>query len=243
MTKPVMILFDYGGTLLYEPDFDPAADNRAIYPYICKNPHHISLEEFSDYLLRFFDEIRALRGELIEIHEHIFLRNVLEHFDMQLSVSMEEAEWIICNGISHVQKTPGVSEMLQFLREQGIRTGVVSNLCWSGKALSRRLEEQFPEHAFDFILTSSEYIFRKPDRHMFDMAVHKSGLSREEIWFVGNDMEMDICGAHDAGLYPVFYDDRSIPSRLHEKNDSMVPAFPYSRLGNWKKFTEQLSLL
>ena len=58
----------------------------AIYPYICKNPHNVSLKEFGDYLLGLFDEIRKLRGELIEIHEHIFLRYVLEHFDMKLSV-------------------------------------------------------------------------------------------------------------------------------------------------------------
>jgi putative hydrolase of the HAD superfamily len=60
MNKPKMILFDYGGTLMYEP----ANGNKAIYPYISENPHNVSLEEFSEYLLRFFEEIRELRGEL-----------------------------------------------------------------------------------------------------------------------------------------------------------------------------------
>ena len=95
MIKPKMILFDYGGTLMYEPDFEPANGNKAIYPYISENPHNVSFDEFSEFLLRFFDEIRALRGELIEIHEHTFLQNVLEHFDMKLSVSIADAEWII----------------------------------------------------------------------------------------------------------------------------------------------------
>lgn len=88
MNKPKMILFDYGDTLMYEPDFEPFNGNKAIYPYIVDNPHNIGLEEFSEYLLNLFDEIKALRGELIEIHEHVFLRNVLEHFDMKLSVSI-----------------------------------------------------------------------------------------------------------------------------------------------------------
>jgi putative hydrolase of the HAD superfamily len=87
--KPKMILFDYGGTLIYEPDFNPHGGNAAIYPYINENPHNISLQEFSNYLLKLFDEIRALRGELIEIHEHIFLNYVLEHFAMKLSVPIE----------------------------------------------------------------------------------------------------------------------------------------------------------
>ena len=109
--KPKMILFDYGGTLMYEPDFCPSAGNAAIYPYISENPHNISLQEFSDYLLNLFDEIRALRGELIEIHEHIFLRYVLEHFNMKLSVSIEDAEWIMWNGISKGCMTPGADHM------------------------------------------------------------------------------------------------------------------------------------
>ncbi len=144
MTTPKMILFDYGGTLIYEPSFNPSGGNAAIFPYISENPHNVTLEEFDEYLLRLFDEIRALRGELIEIHEHTFLRYVLEHFDMKLSVTIAEAEWIMWNGISKGCMTPGSDEMLAALREKGIRTGIISNLCWSNAALTRRLKQFFP---------------------------------------------------------------------------------------------------
>lgn len=241
MKQPKMILFDYGGTLMYEPDFCPEAGNKAIYPYIIENPHNISLTEFSEYLLHLFDEIRALRGELIEIHEHFFLRYVLEHFEMKLSVSLEEAEQILFNHVVHVQKTPGSMEMLADLQNRGIRTGVISNLCWSGEALTKRLYENFPDHHFDFIMTSSDYIFRKPERHIFDLAVRKSGLSAEEIWYCGNDIEIDIFGAYHAGLFPVFYDDRSVPGKFHEKNDKYKLEFPHLRLKNWKELKEYLN--
>ena len=231
--KPEMILFDYGGTLIYEPDFCPHGGNAAIYPYISENPHNISLQEFSDYLLKLFDEIRALRGELIEIHEHTFLRYVLEHFDMKLSISIAEAEWIMWNGISKGCMTPDAHKMLVALRDTGIRTGIISNLCWSNAALTRRLKQFFPEHEFDFIITSSEYIFRKPDLHIFDIAVRKSGLKPDQIWYCGNDVAVDVCGAHGAGLLPVFYDDRSVPSPIHEKNDQLTIDFPYHHISNW----------
>lgn len=42
--KPKMILFDYGGTLMYGPDFCPSAGNAVIYSYISENPHNISLQ-------------------------------------------------------------------------------------------------------------------------------------------------------------------------------------------------------
>lgn len=219
---------------MYEPDFEPFNGNKAIYPYISENPHNISLEEFSEYLLTLFDEIRALRGELIEIHEHTFLRSVLEHFDMKLSIPINEAEWIIWNGISRGVPTPGAVEMLKQLRDLNIRTGVISNLCWSGAALTRRLSETFPDHRFDFILTSSEYIFRKPDHHIFDMAIHKAGLVTSDIWYCGNDIAVDVVGAYNAGIFPVFYDDRSVPSKIHEKNDAQKLDIPYLHLDNWK---------
>lgn len=225
---------------MYEPDFEPANGNKAIYPYISENPHNVSLEEFSEYLLRFFDEIRALRGEQIEIHEHIFLRNVLEHFDMKLSIPIEEAEWSIWNGISRGVPTPGAAEMLSELRNAGIRTGIISNLCWSGVALKRRLSETFPAHSFDFIMTSSEYIFRKPDWHIFDMAIRKCGLDKADIWYCGNDIEVDLVGAYGAGLYPVFYDDRSVPSKIHEKNDAAQTEIPYLRIGSWQELVETI---
>ncbi len=240
MNSPKMILFDYGGTLLYEPNLNPDAGNKAIFPYISENPQNISPDEFNSFLRGTFDKIRKLNGGLLEIHEHIFLRYVLEYFDMKLSISIEEAEWIICNAISDAQKTPHVEEMLSSLRNMGIRTGVISNLCWSGNALTRRLHEHFPNHQFELILTSSEYIFREPEKLIFDLAVQKSGLNRDEIWYCGNDIAVDIYGAHHAGLFPVFYDDRSIPSALHEKNDSISVDFPYLKIGSWREMTNQL---
>ncbi len=237
---PEMILFDYGGTLLYEPDFCPSAGNTAIYPYISENPHNISEQEFSAYLLGLFDEIKALRGDLIEIHEHIFLRYVLTHFDMRLSVSIEEAEQIMWNGISSARMTPGADAMLAAVREKGIRTGIISNLCWSGAALTERLHRFFPEHKFEFVMTSSEYIFRKPETHIFDLAVRRSGLSPDRVWFCGNDIAVDVFGAAQAGLFPVFYDDRSVPSLIHAKNDPLTIDFPHHHIRCWEELSALL---
>ena len=159
---------------------------------------------------------------------------------MKLSVSIEDAEWIIWNGISRAVSTPGAAEMLRELSNIGIRTGIISNLCWPSDALTRRLHNAFPNHRFDFVMTSSEYIFRKPDGHVFDMAIRKSGLEKADIWYSGNDIEIDIVGAHGAGLYPVFYDDRSVPSKIHDKNDSVTVDFPYLRVGCWQELIDKI---
>lgn len=232
MKKPEMILFDYGETLIYEPNFSPESGNAAIFPYISENPYNVTLEEFSNFLLSTFDDMRKITN-LMEIHEHTFLRYVLDYYKLKLSVSIEEAEWIMWNAISPGAMTPDADKMLAELRRRGIRTGIISNLCWSGDALKRRLRQFFPDHEFEFVITSSEYIFRKPDRHIFDMAAMKSGLPKKSIWFCGNDIEVDIFGAHNAGLFPVLYADKRVPSRLSINRSTESIDFPHLVIDNW----------
>lgn len=238
--NPKMILFDYGGTLVCDPLYNMSEGNSAIFPYITKNPYNVTKEQFSDFIKELFDEIRDLRGEFIELHEHIFLRYVLEYFNISLSISIEEAEWIICTALAENIMTPDADIMLKSLKEKGIKTGIVSNLCWSGAALERAMSELFPEHKFDFIMTSSEYIFRKPDKHIFDMAIRKSGLKPEEIWFCGNFIDVDIIGAKNAGLFPVLYDNQDIPDRFHKYNDISKIDFPYHHIGGWSELIDLL---
>ncbi|MBR3823932.1 MAG: hypothetical protein IKJ39_01905 [Lachnospiraceae bacterium] len=57
MKKPEMILFDYGRTLLYQPEFCTSNVNKAIYPYINRNPCHISLEEYDETIVELFAKI------------------------------------------------------------------------------------------------------------------------------------------------------------------------------------------
>lgn len=241
MKRPEMILFDYGTTLCYEPNWNNHGSCSAIFPYISENPHNISLEEFDRFLLSFFDEIRNLRGELIEIHEEFFLRYVLDYFNIKLSVSMDEAQWIMWNGMSQGQPTPGVSEMLSLLRDKSIRTGVISNLCWSAKTLTRRLSSFFPEHHFDFIITSSEYIFRKPEKRIFELALAKAGLSPDKVWYCGNDVAADVIGAQGAGIFPVLYDEPKINSAFSVKNSEYNIQFPYLHIHQWTELIDTIN--
>ena len=240
MTAPKMILFDYGGTLLYEPEFDPKKGNEALFRLIKDNPNNITVEEFTEYLTALFEEIRQLRSDLIEIHEHHFLRYLLEYFGITLAVPVEYAELEMFNAITQPRITPGADIMLSELSKLGIRTGIISNLCWSGEALTSRICQFFPDHRFEFIMTSSDYIFRKPDRHLFELAVRKSGLTADEIWFCGNDTAVDVIGAHRSGLFPVFYADKSF-SQMHKiSTDESAIDFTYLKVNSWDDFVLKL---
>lgn len=87
-------------------------------------------------------------------------------------------------------------------------------------------------------MATSEYIFCKPDRHIFELDLRKVGLVADEVWYCGND----IVGAYEAGLFPLFYDDRSVPSAVYEKNDKIKPNFSYRKISSWNELFAWVAL-
>ena len=45
INKPEMILFDYGNTLIYEPDWNNHGSVSVLYSLIESNPYNITLKE------------------------------------------------------------------------------------------------------------------------------------------------------------------------------------------------------
>ena len=243
MEKPEMIIFDYGRTLIYQPNYNISNGNKAIYPYIDRNPHNISFEEYNRSNIELFEKIKAERGKYLEIHEHNFLRLFLEYMDISLSVSLEEAEIIIMNGISQGAVMPYADIMLDYLNAKGIRTGVISNNCFSGAALKEQFDRLLPGNRFEFVLVSSDYIFRKPHSMMYEIALQKSGLTADKVWYCGDSMENDIYGANGVGMFPVLYEGRTEDETHFLSNQSHrdTPDFEYLLIHDWRELMEILA--
>ena len=91
------------------------------------------------------------------------------------------------------------------MKNNGIRTGVISNIAYAATVVAQRIKRLLPENAFEFIITSSSYMFRKPNKRIFDLALEKAELAPEEVWYIGDQYECDIKGALSTGLFPVWY--------------------------------------
>ena len=88
MNKPAMILFDYGHTLLYEPDFDALRCEKAAFPYIIKNPQNLTAEQIYEEVQRLFQRFGEERDRGIEIHEWQFMRLIYEYLGIQFGICM-----------------------------------------------------------------------------------------------------------------------------------------------------------
>ena len=204
--KPKMIIFDYGHTLIYERNFDFRKGYRKIFEYVVKNPDNITSDGIQEFSERIYNRAGVCRKQGFEIHEFPLLRTTAEYFGLEFSEPIEIIEKILWDHSSEHGVMPNAGALIDFLNGQGVRTGVVSNIGWSGGALKARLDEMLPNNRFEFAIASSEYAIRKPDPILLRIALRKAELEPSEVWFCGDNIMTDIVGAHRTGMFPVYYD-------------------------------------
>lgn len=245
MKKPEMILFDYGNTLICESGFDAVKPYKMLYPYIIKNPLGLTPGEISEKAQMIWNEIGQCHERLFEVHEHQYLRLLMEITKIEISISFQDAERIIFNNMTQESITPDSDKMIHYLNRNKIRKGVISNISWSAQALTERINHAFDD-TFEFVVTSSEYVFRKPSKWLFDVALQKAGLSADKVWYCGDNFKADILGAYQAGMYPVWYEKESAGEKKengikeNEQRESGLSGDKYLHIRKWTELMDVL---
>ena len=243
MKLPKMILFDYGGTLLHEPGCDFLRGEREVFKHVTKNPKGLTSDEISAFETEYFQSLQVIRDMDYEAHELQMLKYKYESNGIELDISYEKAEEILWDHTAPMIpecRLPHVKEMLDCLKVHRIRSGVVSNIGWSGNALRRRIDTLLPDNNFEFIIASSEYGVRKPDRRIFELALTKAHLNPEDVWFCGDWFEKDVVGAHSAGIYPVYF--QGVSETLKRKPKEVTADFDYTTIYDWEELINVYSI-
>lgn len=138
-------------------------------------------------------------------------------------------------GVSRQRLTlyPSVREVLDHLRCHH-RLAVISD----GQSAWARPEMRAVgiEHYFDPIVVSGDHGFRKPDRRLFEMALHRLGIPPWEAIYVGNDMYRDVHGPSQLGIKTVYFD--SNQGRKH--HDGAAPDYIIRHFGELPRAIEFL---
>ncbi len=241
MRKPKMILFDYAHTLLYEPDADFLRGEEAAFAHLVRNPRSVTPQEAAELGTSLFLAARPCRHSGWELHEHQQLRLKYDLLNLTFDVPLAELEDILWTAACPGKTMPGVQDMLADLRHRGIRTAVISNLGFTGEALTRRLHRLLPEHRFEFVIASSDYGVRKPDPLIFRAALSRAGLTPEETWFCGDQIEADVFGAQAAGIFPVWYEEQTIPNGFARKNAGLHISGSHLHIHHWRELNKALA--
>lgn len=244
--KPKMVLFDYGQTLCAEIGWSAERGNMAMLERAVCNPGW-SVEEVTERSQALNAEIqsRVRTGGIggLEIPSQSFQRLLYGAMGIEFDISPLEMEEVFWNGCSDCSAMPGAAEMLEELHARGIRTGVISNLSFSGEALRRRLDRFLPNNRFEFALASSDYAVRKPDKRLFQIALLKAGLAAEDVWYCGDNTVADVAGAAGAGLFPVWYTSDAETGYVRKPEYSTPPECEYLRIRRWAQLIEKIDAL
>ena len=240
MKYPKMILFDYGHTLLYEPGWDSVRGNAELLKYATKNPNNYTLEDVRKGAeLNFGEHIESVRKIGYDISGQVGDKVLYEYLGIEFSLTPLEMETVFWNGASMGAIMPDADKMLDYINRNSIRSAVISNLLWSGAALSNRLNRLLPNNQFEFVMTSSDYFMRKPNRILFDIALQKAGVSADEVWYCGDDPQADIEGSSQAGIYPVWYDNNT-EKDYKDRTKEQLPRCEHLHIHEWNEMIDLL---
>lgn len=237
MQYPEIIFFDQGHTLTYSPEKSRENGFAALWEHVCANPRSRSFEDFTAAAERIFDDVDRVTDSFdYDIPFIASLRLLTDSLGICLDIPEREQEYVFLNAARPVVPMPGAGEMLEFLARRGIRRAAVSNNRFSGEALLRQDRELFGEDCLEFVISSADYMVRKPDKRLFYAAVYKSGVSPENIWHCGDVANADVMGARYAGIFPVLYEEMSVGNPFLRFNRG----FSYDdgellRIGEWSE--------
>lgn len=237
---PKMILFDYGQTLFNQDPYQALNGYEALMKHITKNPHNMdasALTALGEKIYKQCSDVfgyKKKRDWHVEIPQKQMIHYIMEYYGLEADCSEEELSRIYWDGACSGTPVEGTNEMLEGLYNIGIRTGVISNLSFSGAALKERLDRVLPNNHFEMILSSTDVIFRKPEPAIFELAIAKSGLLAEEIWYVGDDTIWDVEAAYEVGITPVWF-------RGALDYQQPIPTVDHIMVNDWGEFMDLIS--
>jgi putative hydrolase of the HAD superfamily len=116
----------------------------------------------------------------------------------QLSAAAEDLMFFIESRFYQRDLRPEVPAVLEAIREQGYKIGLISNVCCQ-KLVPGNLDLYGIRHYFDPVVLSSEYGRRKPDPAIFHQAARLANVPTSECIYVGDRIARDIVGSLKAG--------------------------------------------
>jgi putative hydrolase of the HAD superfamily len=209
MYRPLGIIFDLGDTVLHLESVDVLAGNRCMLEFDDVNPG-VTAEDVMAVVNEIFPWIEHARDtSMLEVTASSINRLIYETLGVTFRIDYDELETVFWNGALTYKPAEGIFELLDMLDTYGIKTGILSNSINRGGALEDELAKHDLAERFSFVMSSADYGIRKPHEYIFRIAIKKMGLEPSDIWFIGDNVEYDIRGALNAGLYPVWYNWRN----------------------------------
>jgi putative hydrolase of the HAD superfamily len=209
---PRGLLFDYGGTLVEEVAFDPAAGTDMLLASLTYRPSSLRREAVLDRAERVARELSARRDQFqIEVPWPAVTRLIYDFFGVHFDRPMAELELAFWDASVATRPMPGARDALLALRQRGLPLGVVSNSSFRADVIRHELAKHDLADMLPVIVASAEYGARKPNPLLFETAAALLDVPAQDVWFVGDRLDTDMAGARAAGMVAVWFAPNGVP--------------------------------
>ena len=201
------VFLDAGGVIMH-PNWWRVADALATHG-VAVTPE--TLITADPRARRELDDMKVIGGTTDATRGWLFFDLVLQHAGIARSdaTAAALAELHAYHTASNLwEYVPDhVVPALEALRAHGLRLTVVSNANGTLRAHMDRLDLT---RRFDVVLDSADEGVEKPDPRFFQIALERSGASRDTTIHVGDLYYVDVIGARTAGLRGVLVDEADL---------------------------------
>jgi len=204
------VLFDLGGTLMYERATWGAIiahADEALTNYLRAEGLELNLSTFPrEFRKRLSKYFKQRESDLLETSYSFVLRDVLN--DKGYGDVPERTLRNALDQLFAITQKNWVLEddallTLEKLEQDGYRMGLISNA--GDDQDVQQLASRFGiAQYFDFILTSAACSYRKPHPRIFELALSNWYFLPSEAVMVGDNLDADIRGAKSVGLFAVW---------------------------------------
>jgi putative hydrolase of the HAD superfamily len=199
------VVFDWGGTLTRWHDVDFHAEALALAAAVVDAEHDrlVSARRLQAAAATIWG--RSRDSQQSATVEDLFTEAGLAHDPELLAAYYEFWE-------PHTFTDPEVRPLLEALRADGVKVGVLSNTIWPRAFHEAIFERDGVRHLIDGDVYTSEIPWTKPSPRAFAAALEAVGVSDPaRCVYVGDRLYDDIWGAQNAGLRAVHVPHSRIP--------------------------------
>jgi putative hydrolase of the HAD superfamily len=240
------ILFDFGGTLMYgRQDWTPvvAKADEALTDYLRSNGMEVSLNTFpTEFRKRLGDYFKQREKDLLETTYTFVLRELLRekgYDDLPSEVLRNALDTLFSVTQTNWALEEDAIPTLQKLRVKGYNLGIISNAGDNDDVQQLARGFGITEY-FDFILTSAACSYRKPHPRIFELALSNWYCPPNEAVMVGDNLDADIRGAQEVGIYGVWINRRASPDM--ETQEGVQPDASLSSLSELPSALDKLQV-
>jgi putative hydrolase of the HAD superfamily len=214
--KRKVFVFDFWDTLI-KYDYDGLKSSQAILDRAISNPNKVTAQLLLDTVKKFFIDIRK-ESKMIEVKFADVHKLAHDMLDLKFSITYEELETIFINNAYSLTPHNHAATLLKYLVENDYKIALLSNTTLRLATIKHILNKTFPSINFDPFIVSSDVVFKKPHPKIYQLMLKKLKIEPQLVYFVGDNIEYDVVGPTNAGMFAFYYNHHNIKVNREDIN-------------------------